>query len=192
MGMSVIYRHPGIYGFLLNLLERRNERNMLLAGIIGGGSLVDFGCGTGSMSRYVKSFSGFEMNDRFIESARREGLDVKKADITRKIKCVKKYDWALVHDVLHHVGAEGIDGVMGNAVRNAHNVLLCEPHRTSRLAEKIANFFDKDGINEMKTWMPKDELVAFYHSMEDKYPLKIREIRHHGTHIMVAYSPAGD
>jgi len=85
------------YRMVIDVLEKCKHKNA---------RILDIGCGPGNLiyflqKRGYKHIEGIDICDRFLKSAAKKGLNVKKSDIL-DFNPKKKYDFIITTDVLEH------------------------------------------------------------------------------------------
>ncbi|ODS43019.1 MAG: hypothetical protein MSIBF_07185 [Candidatus Altiarchaeales archaeon IMC4] len=176
-----MYCHPRIYNLTLRILHGRmlSKRYCMISAEIGNNkSVLDVGCGTGLLSMSLEpscTYMGIDLNEKFIEYAVKNGLNVKKGDILDPDNYPKYCDVIVLSDILHHV-TPNHEKLIEICKKRASRVIVCESYndggaknegfnrlRSSRWYHNV--FGDHDGINEfedMKVWnsYTKEDVAA--------------------------------
>ena len=177
---SPLYCSGFLYRAGMHLRHGRNigrKYKCISSFISPGDSVVDVGCGTGTLQSYLNGnrYLGIELNDDFISYARKKGREVIKQnalDFTR----FSDFDVCVMMDVLHHVSPRHSE-LVEKAIKGVRKaVIISEPYDVPgqpSILKKVADMLDYDGINDADQWMNKPDLIKFYKSYD---PEKIEEI----------------
>jgi len=172
---SFIYRHPMLYNFMLKLIHRKtlNNRYRHISKIIGKNKKVfELGCGTALLRGFLDrgcSYTGWDLNPKFVEYCRKRGINAKKMDIF-DFDSYPKSDVIIICDVLHHIFPR--DGILlKNAMTKTKNLIIVEPYLEKQMMPnfimKRIEVLDDDGINNDETryeWNPKkcDDVINIF------------------------------
>ena len=176
----LIHYFPRLYEYFINSMHP--ARRYKLAGeIIGNGSVLDIGCGTGLLADYLSpkaEYRGIDLNERFLGYARNKGLKVEKMDC-RDVENYPDVDVYFICDLLHHINPDH-----GKLVRKLVNrfsdstIIACEPYAQGNwYYEQLVKFVDYDYVNGLwrPDWYEKGELEKFFR--KELKADRIREIQ---------------
>jgi len=80
--------------------------------------VLDVGCGPGTNTRYFKdtSYLGLDINERYVEDARRRfGREFRAVDVTRyNVEDAERYDFILVNSFLHHLATPDVRRILAH------------------------------------------------------------------------------
>jgi len=192
---SPIYYSPRLYEASISLLHPQ-ERYELISKLIEGKSVLELGCGTGHISKFIEGgYRGIDINERFISYARKRGRNVEKGDIYN-LGHVRE-EVILVCDLLHHLPDH--ESFLDSLIATGKEVIISEPFdRFPKLANRLLFIVDSDGVNDSKNipWFygtelkkyfeekgaydvisVKDAIIAVFNSKEMNVRLKNKEIK---------------
>jgi len=155
---SIPYFSPKIYKLWLKIVDRDMKKQyQVISELIGKNKRVfELGCGPAFLFSYLKKgceYEGWDLNKRFVNDAKKRGINVKYKDIFR-FEEYPKSDVIVICDLLHHVFPK--DAVLIKESRKrTKELIVVEPYKISRfsgLPYPIFYFYDKiigdnDGIN---------------------------------------------
>lgn len=165
---SIPYLSPRIYKIWQRVVDREmDEQYKEIARVVGKNKRVfEPGCGPALLFSYLPdgcSYVGWDLNKKFVEYARRKGINVYQRDIF-DFKKYPQSDVIVVCDLLHHIFPRD-KLFIEEARKRTKKLIVVEPYKTSRfsfLPYPILYFYDRiigddDGIN------------CFYHRKEWKF-----------------------
>lgn len=178
MKRALTYQFPAIYNGFVSILDRNlKEKYRFIAEIIGKDKKVfELGCGTALLAEYLDkscSYTGWDMNEKFVDYCRRKGLKVFKENIFDFEKYPES-DVIVILDVLHHIVPQD-KKLIQEAKKRTKKLIVSEPssglacgETPSRLYKFYDKFFgDNDGINDLenrKDWKfaNQEELINYF------------------------------
>ncbi|MCH8329572.1 MAG: class I SAM-dependent methyltransferase [Nanoarchaeota archaeon] len=117
------------------------------------------------------SYSGIDLNEKFINFGRKRGLDIRLGDALQESNYVKS-DIIILCDILHHLTMDEIKRVVSIATKFAkEKVVIMEPAFVglasgkgffSRFLAKIFAKIDFDGINNIENWFTKQDYYKLF------------------------------
>ena len=159
-----------------------------------GSSILDIGCGTGMFGDHVHrkcKYKGIDINESFINHAKKKGLNVSLHDIFNFKEYLKKFDVIVICDVLHHIHPK--HKLLLEKIKNyANKIIICEPYDIPQkqnkedelsILERILIILDSDGRNPLhlksnkRWWYTKENLKIFFkESFKNRKSLLLKEI----------------
>jgi SAM-dependent methyltransferase len=205
----IIYKSPKLYEFALKIFHKKNldrRYSYMSKKIKKGSSVLDVGCGTGLLGKYLYkkcNYKGVDLNKSFINYACKKGLNASTHNIFNFKSYLKKVDVIVVCDVLHHIYPKHTL-FLEKIKKYADKIIVCEPyeghenvknkHEKLNLLENLKTFlvvFDSDGFNSSKIkfgkkwWYTKRNLKKFFkETLKDRKNLALKEI---GGDIIAIY-----
>lgn len=165
MSTSFMYRFPLLYNLSMFLsfpcLYYSNQMK-IVAKIVGKNKKVfDVACGTGLIAGFLDKsckYRGIDLNERFVKSAIKSGLNIKTANIFDETAYPKSADFIIISHTLHHIHPKE-KSLISMAKRHAKAVLVIEGINSTRSSLLWNNFIgkftklfelfgDSDGIND--------------------------------------------
>lgn len=155
MVKSILYKYPWMYKLGLRFLHGKSleKRYKYISNEIGKNKKVlEPGCGPALLASYLNEgciYYGFDINNEFINYAKKKGINVYYGDCL-KTEPYRKSDVIVLCDVLHHLGRENEKKVLQLCNKNSKKIIICE-QPVSTLFKKILfavwifNYLDKDG-----------------------------------------------
>ena len=109
MTPRLIERHPAAYELLIRARSGRhfNERMQAVAAEVPpASSVVELCCGPGTLYTHylrdgVSSYVGLDVNERFVASLRRRGVDARPMDLSNSREPIPSADVVIIQDALH-------------------------------------------------------------------------------------------
>lgn len=184
---SPLYWSPFIYKSALKLAHGKHfsERYELIAGFVPDSeSVLDIGCGIGLLAENVKGrYLGLELNDTFVNHARKKGLEVLKQNVF-EFDRFGEFDNCVIMDFLHHVCPKHKQ-VMERVINSGtKRVIVCEPYSPEHgIVDRLSSVLDNDGFNVPQDWLKKQELLDFFNSFDPK------ELKEFGDDFIAVYEP---
>ena len=163
----IIHYFPRLYDIYVKLTHKP-KRYEIASQIIGSGSVLDIGCGTGLLAKYLSpkaNYLGIDLNEKHLSFAKKKGLEVKKMDCMD----VEKYperDVYFICDLLHHINPDH-EKLIDNLVDRFPDkkIIVSEPYVIGNWAyEQIVKILDYDYVNKVwrPEWYEKDKLEKFF------------------------------
>ncbi len=165
---SIFYSRPNIYCFGLKLIHGKHlsERYNYMAEKIGKNkSVLEPACGPALLEAYLQkgcTYKGFDINEQFVENARKRGLDVNIGNAMDSSAYMKS-DVVILCDALHHIGLKNEKSFLRKAANAAKKMLIiCEPFQGSEggilrkignmpvISRILVNYLEQDGNNQVK------------------------------------------
>ncbi len=177
----LIHYFPRLYELFINTIHPPT-RYELAGEIIGNGSVLDIGCGTGLLANYLSpkaNYKGIDLNTRLLGYAERKGLNVEKMDC-KEVKKFPDVDVYFICDLLHHINPDH-----GKFIKDLvatypdRTIIACEPYvRGGWFKEQMAKLADYDYVNDLwrPDWYRKDDLYEFFRTSLEAD--RIREIKY--------------
>ena len=176
----LIHYFPRLYEFFINSTHSPN-RYELTAEIIGSGSVLDIGCGTGILADHLSprsTYRGIDLNTRLLNYARKKGLEVEKMDC-KNVEEYPEVDVYFICDLLHHINPDHKSLI--NQLLDTYpdkTIIVCEPYDKERwaLIQQIIKLLDYDYVNRVwrPDWYKKGELREFFR--KELQPDEIKEM----------------
>lgn len=193
---SFMYKSPRIYDTFIRLLYFDGLK--ILKRLIGERrSVFEPACGYGRMKRYLDpscSYSGIDLNKRFIDYARKKELDVQIGNIMDHSK-YQQSDVILLADILHHLNIKDMLKLVSIAAGYAkEKIVIIEPvfvhigskkNWFSRMIAKFMQFCDDDGYNHIERWLSRDEYNQLFKNIKEQNNIREMKITHHRNHDFV-------
>lgn len=164
------YWHPFLYKIAMKFLNRQYYRKkyMELKKEINNMSVLDIGCADCELSNYTDKdkYFGVDINEIFVNFAKKKGLNVELCDIKKK-KNFLKVDCIVFSEVLHQLYPFHED-VLKRAINTVkEKVIIVEPLKhvaTSKnnLLSYFGKFMNNPGHNAKVKPFKKDELFDLY------------------------------
>lgn len=163
----IIHYFPRLYEHFINSMhpDRRYE---LVGEIIGDGSVLDIGCGTGLLADYISpeaDYRGIDLNERLLNYANNKGLKVEKMDC-RDMEDYPNVEVYFICDLLHHINPDHRDFIKDLVdTYPERTIIACEPYvRGGWFQEQLAKLGDYDYVNDLwrPDWYHKDGLYDFF------------------------------
>lgn len=184
----LIYKSPWLYERVLRLLHGADldKRYHQIAEFIDKGTVLDIGCGTGLLAKYLKpsvKYIGIDLNERFLQYARKKGLDVLKINVL-DVRSYPRANYYIICDLLHHLNPNH-HALLRELCALGGTLIVCEPFVKSKSKLKrllIRAIVDYDFINPPRldlSWHNEQELMDFF-----KQELKPAEIFKVGNDII--------
>jgi len=162
---SILYRNPYLYLLGLKLLHRENfhKRYKYMASFSKrGNSVLEPACGPGALASYLSKgvrYSGFDMNNHFINHALKKNLNVKIGNVL-DINSYIRSDHIITCDILHHLNPTDRKKFIKNCyVSTKKTFIVCEPiidHKNKKnkiityLGKQFTEWIERDGTNNVK------------------------------------------
>ncbi len=159
---SPLYHFPGFYEFVVRTMHS-DERQRAISELVGERSVIELGCGTGMLNDYIKgSYTGLDLNRRFIEYGRKRGRSVFCGDFTSVPQNeFNAFDAVIMIDVLHHVKEHR--ALLENLIKRDKMTIVCEPFNDGFTIPHLVSILDHDGINNgFFKWYDKEGLIQFF------------------------------
>lgn len=174
---SLFYESPAIYMVGMRLIHGRNldKRYAYIAEQIGrNAEVLEPGCGPALLARYLKRgciYRGFDINQKFVEYARRVGLSIKTGNAVDP-RSYTKFDVVVLCDLLHHIDPAAQEKVLKYSLSSAkRKLIICEPFKVNsfldvlprrvgvlqRAVEVLFSCLDNDGSGGARLEYIKDE-----------------------------------
>jgi len=176
LNFGIMYQHPRIYNFAIWMNDPNQLIVKTLASNIEGTSVLDLGCGTGTLYTHLPDnieYTGLDLNEDFIafvNKKKRGSAYVR--DILKDLSDFRA-DTVILSDVLHHVPPHH-QKLLDNAILCARKKVIIsacyekEEGPFKRLSEFIGRqIIDNDGLNVQRAgagWLKLDELLSFLKS----------------------------
>ena len=143
MSSSLIYRSAHGYELVMRALYGRHYVDRLRAvsdEVPGGASVLELCCGPGTLyARFlhgrVSSYTGLDVNERFVARLRRQGVDARVFDLGRSTEALPRADVVLMQASLYHFlphAEEIVDRMLDAADQR---VIVSEPVRNLASSE---------------------------------------------------------
>jgi len=176
LNFGLMYQHPVIYNFSIWINDPKQKIPKTLARHVEGNSVLDLGCGTGLLRKFLPAsidYIGIDLNETFLAYAARkfQGFYYKR-DILGDLSAFKA-DTVVLSDVLHHVTPYH-STLLENALHCARKKVLIAAcfEKGEGLFKTFSEFFsrrilDKDGFNHQRVnagWLNIEALIAFLSS----------------------------
>ena len=123
--------------------------------------VLDVGCGPGTNAAYFAhaEYTGIDMNDAYLEHARRKfGRTFIAADVTQyRVEASERFDFILLNSLLHHIDDNGVDKLLAHLATllsddgHVHIVDLLLPDEAS-VARFLARADRGDYPRPMEQW----------------------------------------
>ncbi len=136
---ALMYQTPFLYDFIVKMLHGSYRDYEIVAGMVEGKDVLDVACGTGMLAKYLSAgarYEGWELNERFIESARKKGLNVSSKNAFELGNEKKKWDTIVVKDFLHHIYPDE-KKLLAMLKRKTEYAVICEPILDKKRAKDI-------------------------------------------------------
>lgn len=160
---AIIYKSPRLYSIAIKLLHFGGFKKV--KEVIGKRKKVfEPACGFGRLYKYLDpscSYAGIDLNEKFINFGKKNGLDIRTGDIFDEKNYVRS-DIIILCDILHHLTISDIKKLVLISTKFAkEKIVIMEPAFVgiaagkglfSRLSAKIFAKVDFDGINEIENW----------------------------------------
>lgn len=162
----ILHYFPRLYEYFVQSTQQ-TKRYELASKVIGDGSVLDIGCGTGLLAEHLSpgaDYLGIDLNEKHLDFARKKGLDVKKMDCMKVDKYPER-DVYFICDLLHHINPEHeklIDEIIGKYPEKT--LIVSEPYAVGNWAyEQLVKIMDYDYVNGLwrPEWYEKEELKEF-------------------------------
>jgi hypothetical protein len=164
---SLFYAGPRIYKVGLRLIHGKqlDQRYEYIAKQIGKNkSVLEPACGPALIPNYLdasNSYSGFDINEKFVQYARDKGLDVQQGN-AKDASFYKSSDIVVLCDALHHIVPEM--SVLEHSLNSAQQkLIICDPFKDQylkmlpgwlpgsfRLLSAWYDYVEKDGNNQVR------------------------------------------
>lgn len=199
---SIFYRYPRIYELMIKVMHGKNleKRYRIISQEIGKCSVLDIGCGTSILKKFLDpecDYEGFDLNQKFINFAAKRKINARRQSIFDFDNYVKK-DIIVACDILHHIYPKHKDLIHKISKFAGQKIIVCEPFYRSlkentilrKIEHNLGLIFDNDGFNCSKDkrnqrWYTERELRNFFFSqIKHRKSLKIRKI---GNDIIAIY-----
>jgi SAM-dependent methyltransferase len=123
--------------------------------------VLDVGCGPGTNAAYFAhaEYTGIDMNDAYLEHARRKfGRTFIAADVTQyRVEASERFDFILLNSLLHHIDDAGVDKLLSHLATlltddgHVHIIDLLLPDEAS-VARFLARADRGDYPRRMEQW----------------------------------------
>ena len=192
--MGIQYRYVWIYRLLIPIIHRKSVRSKFEQAVGKNVSVLDVACGFGLMADHLDSsvtYSGIDLNERFIAHAKEHGKNVQLADIFDPDSYAKN-DVLVLVDLIHHMPGERLQELFELVFKHAKKkVVILEPSFVN-LKSKYGPFgsavdwafkkLDSDGVNTIESWYSDAEYRdmfdnRFGSSLGKKFIPTITEVR---------------
>ncbi|MEF8726524.1 MAG: class I SAM-dependent methyltransferase [Candidatus Bipolaricaulota bacterium] len=176
----LIHYFPRLYEYFVKTAHPP-DRYELAGEIVGNGSVLDIGCGTGILADHLSpeaTYRGIDLNDRLLGYARKKGLEVEKMDC-KNVEEYPEVDVYFICDLLHHVNPkhESFTDQLLEAYPDK-TIIACEPYEKEswRPLKQLIKLLDYDYVNQVwrPDWYKKEELREFFR--EELRPDEIKEV----------------
>ena len=195
---AYICQKPLVYSIGIRLLHLRGF-NILKKAIGKRKKVFEPACGFGRMHNYLYpdcSYSGIDLNERFIAFGRKRGLNIWKGDIFDKSNYVKN-DIVILCDILHHLTMDDIKKLVSIAKKfSREKVIIMEPAFVglasgkgffSRTLAKIFSKIDFDGINNIENWFTKEDYHKLFKYLKSANNFSDMKIKLNGQYQVVEF-----
>jgi len=153
---SIFYQSPFFYKLGLKIIHGENlkKRYRYMASFVRSGDLVlEPGCGPAILADFLpkdSSYYGFDLNEKFVDYARRKNLKVFIGDVL-DYRSYFPADIIVSCDVLHHLDESNRGIFIENCWRAVKRLLIiCEPYREGKPHKFWFEYIEHDGINSPK------------------------------------------
>ena len=160
---AIIYKSPRLYSIAIKFLHFGGFKKV--KEVIGKRKKVfEPACGFGRLYKYLDpscSYAGIDLNEKFINFGKKNGLDIHTGDIFDEKNYVRN-DIIILCDILHHLTISDIKKLVLISTKFAkEKIVIMEPAFVgiaagkglfSRLSAKIFAQVDFDGINHIDIW----------------------------------------
>ena len=188
---ACIFQSPLLYSIAIRLLHFDGFNK--IKEVIGKRKKVfEPACGFGRLHKYLDpscSYSGIDLNEKFINFGRKRGLDIRLGDVLEESNYVKS-DIIILCDILHHLTMDEIKRIASIAKKfSKEKVVIMEPAFVwlasgkgffSRFLAKNFAKIDFDGINNIENWFTKQDyykLFKYLKSANNFSDMKIQSFR---------------
>ncbi|MHA1243559.1 MAG: class I SAM-dependent methyltransferase [Candidatus Heimdallarchaeota archaeon] len=173
LNFGIMYQHPRIYDFAIWLNDPNQLIVKTLVNNIEGNSVLDLGCGTGTLHTHLPDtveYTGLDLNEDFIAFVNKKNRGT--AHVRDILKDLSDFqaDTVILSDVLHHVTPQH-QQLIDNALLCARKKVIIsacyekEEGPFKRISEFIGRqIIDNDGLNDQRAgagWLKLDELLSF-------------------------------
>lgn len=166
---SFFYSGPRIYQLGLKLIHgsNLNERYNYISDQIGRErSVLEPACGPGLLPEFLDPsnyYHGFDINERFIQYAKKKGLDVHLGD-ANDASSYSSSDVVVLCDALHHMGLDNERAVLERSLNSAiQKLIICDPFKdyylqmfpqwfpgARQFLENWYDYIERDGSNQVR------------------------------------------
>lgn len=170
MRPNFIYRSPVLYKAMLQLVHGKHLKKryqQIAEELDGAGSVFEPLCGPALLPKFLDegtSYSGFDINPRFVKYAQKKGHKVWEGDARNAEAYQVQADGAVLVDALHHIQPylEQQKVVERSAEAADKKLVICEPFGDRyfamikkfpflrKLAEWAYNWIERDGSNQVR------------------------------------------
>ena len=200
--MGIHYRHPKLYNFLISFLYSKKLLKEFLKEVGEKHTIFDVAAGYGRMSKFIhpsNSYYGIDLNKKFVEYGRRQGINLVRKDIL-DFSAYIKHDVFVVVDIIHHLTSENIKKLFGSIfVHAAKKVIIIEPAFLNftdrhpvfgRCIDWLFKKIDDDGFNKITKWFSPREYEAMFKNHFDCYHANAFsvEYRRFGLHYLAVFT----
>ncbi|MFP4136326.1 MAG: class I SAM-dependent methyltransferase [Candidatus Acetothermia bacterium] len=162
----IIHYFPRLYELFINSIHPPDRYDQA-GDIIGNGSVLDIGCGTGLLADHLSpgaTYQGIDLNKRLLNYARGKGLNVSRMDC-KNVSSYPEVDVYFICDLLHHINPDHRSFIR-ELIKTFPNstVVVCEPYaRGSWIYRQLVKILDYDYVNGIwrPDWYEKKELYRF-------------------------------
>jgi SAM-dependent methyltransferase len=171
--LGVMYQHPRLYDLALWINDPKQLMMKTLAKEVVGSSVLDLGCGTATLYKYLPKeidYIGLDLNEDFLAFAeKKKRFFVFKKNVLADLSDFQA-DTVVLSDILHHV-TPNHQKLLDNAKKCARKRIIIsacyeqEEGPFKALSEIISRkILDNDGLNEQRAgagWLKLTELIGF-------------------------------
>ena len=173
LNFGIMYQHPKLYNVAIWINDPNQLIPKTLAKSIEGTSVLDLGCGTGTLRKFLPkhvSYIGLDLNEEFlIYAAKKFSGNFYKRNVLEDLSEFEA-DTVVLSDVLHHV-TPNHQKLLDNAISSARKKVIISAcyEKEEGLFKQISEFIgrriiDNDGLNEQREgagWLKLNDLLSF-------------------------------
>ena len=193
---AYIFQSPLVYSIAIRLIHLAGFNK--IKEVIGEKKKVfEPACGFGRLHKYLHpscSYSGIDLNEKFINFGRKKGLDIQLGDVLEESNYVES-DIIILCDILHHLTMDNIKRIVSIAKKySKEKVVIMEPAFIglasgkgffSRFIAKIFAKIDFDGINNIENWFTKQDYYKLFEYLKSSNNFSDIKIQLFGQYYLV-------
>jgi SAM-dependent methyltransferase len=183
MYTSFFYWHPKLYESIIDFIlgSRQEFKYKWVSSIVKvGESILDFGCGTGRLKKYLPkkcSYVGVDLNPKFLFHCIVRGINVIKDDLLSN-KFYGRKDNVVLIDIVHHVFPNS-QKLIEKAMKHAKKkVIICDMiSNRKNVLRKIWKFIDSDGLNRGNMLLTHEDWKTIIKNLRKKFFFRLKIFR---------------
>ena len=191
--MGLQYKFIWLYRLLIPIIHRKKVKNSFAKAVGKNVSVFEVACGFGQTADYLDStatYSGIDLNEKFIKYAKEKGKDVRLGDIFEP-RSYQPSDVITLVDIIHHMPGEKLPELFDHIFQFAQKkVVILEPSFVNleskyglagRAVDWIFKKLDSDGFNTIERWYSESEYAEMFESrfgskLGEKFEVSVEKV----------------